>query len=87
MSSSFNITKTYQNRANYNQMYVQNKIQTLDEINRQAQKNNKNVKGSTTPSTTTGQVFISSTNSSGSRINMNQSSISDYYNESILLLP
>jgi hypothetical protein len=78
MSSSFNITKTYQNRTNYNQMYVQNKIQALDEINKQSQKNNKNVKSSTTPSTT-GQVFISSTNSSGSRINMNQSSISDFY--------
>ena len=79
MSSSFNITKTYQNRSNFNQMYVQNKIQALDEIDKQFQKNNKNVKGSNTAPATTTQIFIPSSNTSGSRINVNQSSISDFY--------
>jgi hypothetical protein len=77
MSTSFNITKTYQNRSNNNQLYVQNKIQEIDNANKQLQKNNKNVKGSVAP--TVNQVFVSSTNTSGSRINVNQSSIADFY--------
>jgi hypothetical protein len=76
MSTSFNITKTYQNRTNNNQLYVQNKIQEIDNVNKQLLKNNKNVKGSSTP---VNQVFVSSNNTSGSRINVNQSSISDFY--------
>ena len=75
MSTSFNITKTYQNRTNNNQLYVQNKIQEIDNANKQLLKNNKNVKASTPLQ----QVFISSNNKSGSKINVNQSSISDFY--------
>ena len=75
MSTSFNITKTYQNRTNNNQLYVQNKIQEIENVNKQLLKNNKNVKGSTPVN----QVFVSSNNTSGSRINVNQSSISDFY--------
>ena len=73
MSTSFNITKTYQNRTNNNQLYVQNKIQEIDNVNKQLLKNNKNVK------TTVNQVFVSSNNKSGSKISVNQSSISDFY--------
>ena len=73
---SFNINKSYLNKLNSNQAYTQHKIQTLENIGESKEQ---------TPTQFTNIILASSrltginNSSSGSKISVNTSSISDFY--------